>query len=117
MDAHHLVTLENNANIENFQPGDNVRVSVRVREGDRERTQLFDGTVIRRRGHGPGETFTVRRVTQEIGVERTFLINSPIVQNVEVTRYGSVRRSRLYYLRGRSGRGARIKEDRRRSRQ
>ncbi|MCH2321002.1 MAG: 50S ribosomal protein L19 [SAR202 cluster bacterium] len=117
MDAHHLVTLDKNENIEDFQSGDNVRVSVRVREGDRERTQIFEGTVIRRRGHGPGETFTVRRVSQEIGVERTFLINSPIVQNVAVVRYGSVRRSRLYYLRGRSGRAARIKEDRRRSRQ
>ena len=102
--------------IPEFQPGDTVKVSIRVKEGDRQRTQVFEGTVIRRRGRGPGETFTVRRVTQEVGVERTLLLNSPIVQKVEVTRYGSVRRARLYYLRERSGRSARIKEDRRRTR-
>lgn len=115
MEAHHLVSVKANPEIDDFRPGDNVRVSIKVKEGDRERTQVFEGVVIRRRGRGPGETFTVRRVTQEIGVERTFPIHSPVVQSVKIMRHGKVRRARLYYLRGRSGRSARIKEDRRRS--
>ena len=82
-------------------------------EGDRQRTQVFEGVVIRKRGGGPGASFTVRRISHEIGVERTFLLHSPAVQAVEVTRRGKVRRARLYYLRGRSGRAARIKEARR----
>ena len=114
MDAHHLITLEPNPKIEEFHPGDTVKVSIKVIEGDRERTQVFQGVVIRNRGSGPGATFTVRRVTYEIGVERTFLINSPVVEAVQVVRHGAVRRARLYYLRGRSGRAARIKEKRRR---
>ena len=114
MDAHHLITLEPNPKIEEFHPGDTVKVSIKVIEGDRERTQVFQGVVIRNRGSGPGATFTVRRVTYEIGVERTFLINSPVVEAVQVVRHGAVRGARLYYLRGRSGRAARIKEKRRR---
>ena len=114
MDAHHLISLEPNPKIEEFRPGDTVKVSVKVKEGDRERTQVFQGVVIRKRGGGPGATFTVRRVTYEIGVERTFLVNSPVVEAVQVVRHGAVRRARLYYLRGRSGRAARIKEKRRR---
>ena len=113
MEAYELIELVPNPNIEEFQPGDTVRVSVRVTEGDRTRTQAFEGVVIRKRGGGPGATFTVRRVTYEIGVERTFLMNSPNVEAVKVTRRGAVRRARLYYLRGRSGKAARIKERRR----
>ena len=114
MDAHHLAPVEANPEVDDFQPGDTVRVSIKVREGDRERTQIFEGVVLRRRGNGPGETFTVRRVTQEVGVERTFLVHSPIVESVKIVRHGKVRRARLYYLRERSGRGARIREDRKR---
>ena len=113
MDAHHLVAVEPNSKIEDFRPGDTVRVSIRVTEGERQRTQAFEGVVIRKRGGGPGSTFTVRRVTHDVGVERTFLIHSPTVEAVKVVRQGAVRRARLYYLRGRSGRAARIKERRR----
>ena len=115
MDAHYLVPVEPNPKVQEFQPGDTVRVSLRVKEGDRQRTQVFEGVVIRKRGSGPGATFTVRRVAQEIGVERTFPIHSPAVEAVEVTRRGAVRRARLYYLRGLSGRAARIKERRTRA--
>lgn len=113
MDAHHVVQVKPNPRVQEFKPGDTVRVSILVTEGDRQRAQVFQGDVIRKRGSGPGATFTVRRVSQEIGVERTFLLYSPTIQSVEVVRHGSVRRSRLYYLRGRSGRAARIKESRR----
>ena len=113
MDAHHLVDIEINPNVQDFQPGDTVKVSTRVTEGDRQRTQVFEGVVIRKRGNGAGATFTVRRVTHEVGVERTFLLHSPAVEAVQIVRHGAVRRARLYYLRGRSGRAARIKERRR----
>lgn len=112
MEASQLISLEPNPNIEEFQPGDTVRVGIRVTEGQRTRIQNFQGVVIRKRGGGPGETFTVRRVSYEIGVERTFLIHSPNVESVKVMRRGMVRRARLYYLRGLSGRAARIKERR-----
>lgn len=112
MDAHNLVKIDSNPKIQDFQPGDTVKVSIRVTEGDRQRTQVFEGVVIRNRGSGPGASFTVRRVTQEVGVERTFLIHSPTVEGVEVTRKGKVRRARLHYLRGLSGRQARIAERR-----
>ena len=111
--AHNLIQVEKNPNIEEFGPGDTVRVDVRVVEGDRVRTQGYEGVVIRRRGSGQGETFTVRRISNQVGVERTFLMCSPNVESVKVSRHGKVRRARLYYLRGRSGRAARIKEDRR----
>ena len=113
MEAHELIDLKPNPEIDDFRPGDTVRVSSRVTEGDRTRTQVFEGVVIRKRGGGPNASFTVRRVTHEIGVERTFLLYSPTVEGVKVVRQGSVRRARLYYLRGRSGRAARIKERRR----
>ena len=113
MDAHDLIPVEKNPNIERFASGDTVRVNVKVVEGERVRTQAYEGVVIRRRGKSQGETFTVRRVTNQVGVERTFLMCSPNVDSVKVTRRGKVRRSRLYYLRGRSGRAARIKEARR----
>ncbi|MBN1460796.1 MAG: 50S ribosomal protein L19 [Armatimonadetes bacterium] len=95
-----------------FQPGDNVRVTVRVTEGGRERSQPFQGVVIARRGGGLKETFTVRRVTHGTGVERTFLLHSPRVEKIDVLRRGKVRRAKLYYLRDRVGKKARIKEDR-----
>lgn len=110
MDRSDLLTLERNSEIEEFQPGDTVRVHAKVVEGERERTQVFEGVVIRRKKQGSSSNFTVRRVTQGIGVERTFLYHSPRVERVEVTRRGRVRRSRLYYLRGRTGRAARIPE-------
>jgi large subunit ribosomal protein L19 len=96
-----------------FGPGDRVRITVRVVEGGRERSQPFEGVVIARRGSGLKETFTVRRVTHGIGVERTFLLHSPRVEEIKQQRRGRVRRAKLYYLRGRVGRAARIKEDRR----
>ena len=112
MDANSLVEIETNPRVEDFQPGDTVRVSTTVKEGDRRRTQVFEGVVIRKRGSGNGATFTVRRVAHEIGVERTFLLHSPVVEAVQITRRGVVHRARLLYLRGRSGRRARIKERR-----
>ena len=113
MEAQDLVAVEPNPKVQGFQPGDTVKVSVRVSEGDRQRTQLLEGVVIRKRGRGSDASFTIRRVSHEIGVERTFLLHSPAVEAVEVVRQGAVRRARLYYLRGLSGRHARIKEDRR----
>lgn len=95
-----------------FSVGDTVRVHVTVREGDNERVQVFEGTVIRRRSGSVNENFTVRRVTHDVGVERTFFLHSPIVRDIEVTRRGKVRRARLYYLRDRVGRAARVKERR-----
>ena len=95
-----------------FRVGDTVRVHARVREGTRDRVQVFEGTVIRRRGGGVNENFTVRRLSGDIGVERTFLVHSPIVTEVEVVRHGRVRRAKLYYLRDRIGRAARVLERR-----
>jgi large subunit ribosomal protein L19 len=102
--------LQENPNIAPFRPGDTVRVSAKVVEGERERTQVFEGVVIRRRNAGSSSNFTVRRLAHGIGVERTFLIYSPRLEKVEVTRHGKVRRAKLYYLRGLTGRAARIKE-------
>ena len=113
MEAHELIKLQANENIDTFTPGDTVQVGVRVTEANRTRTQVFEGVVIRSRGSGPGSSFTVRRVSYEIGVERTFMLHSPNVDYVKLVRRGRVRRARLYYLRGRSGRAARIPEDRR----
>lgn len=93
-----------------FAVGDTVRVSVNIREGDRERIQMFEGTVIAKRGSGVAETFTVRRLSYGVGVERVFPINSPNVVDVKVIRNGRVRRSKLYYLRGRVGKAAKVKE-------
>ncbi|HZU13217.1 MAG TPA: 50S ribosomal protein L19 [Chloroflexota bacterium] len=93
-------------------PGDTVRVHVRVVEGNRERIQVFEGTVIKITKSGPDRNFTVRRVTHNVGVERTFLINSPRVEKIDVVRRGDVRRARLFYLRDRVGKSARIKEKR-----
>lgn len=95
-----------------FRPGDTVRVAVKVVEGNRERLQQFEGVVIRKRAGMTGATFTVRRVSHNVGVERTFLLNSPRIERIEVTRRGRVRRARLYYLRELTGKSARIKERR-----
>ena len=99
-------------NIPDFSPGDSVRVHVKVKEGNRERTQVFEGVVIRRQGSGLKETFTVRRVTYGIGVERRVPVHSPVVSRIEVTRRGRVRRAKLYYLRKLAGKAARIREQR-----
>ncbi len=93
-----------------FAIGDTVRVSVNIREGDRERIQMFEGTVIARKGSGIAETFTVRRVSYGVGVERVFPVHSPNVKDVQVVRRGKVRRSKLYYLRDRVGKAAKVKE-------
>ena len=90
--------------------GDVVRVHVKIREGERERIQIFEGTVIARRGSGVSETFTVRRVSYGVGVERVFPVNSPNVAKVECVRHGKVRRAKLYYLRDRVGKAAKVKE-------
>ena len=95
-----------------FAPGDTLKVHVRVVEGNRERTQLFQGVVIRRQGSGLQETFTVRKVSFGVGVERTFPVHSPILQKIEVDRLGDVRRAKLYYLRDLRGKKAKIKEKR-----
>ena len=95
-----------------FVPGDTVRVHVRVVEGEKERTQLFEGIVIRRRGEGGRATFTVRRISYGVGVERTFPLHSPRIDKIEVVRHGKVRRSKLYYLRSLAGKAARLKEKR-----
>ncbi|MDI9259039.1 50S ribosomal protein L19 [Alicyclobacillus sendaiensis] len=99
--------------IPDFRPGDTVRVHVKVREGGRERIQVFEGVVIRRRGSGISETYTVRKVSYGVGVERTFPVHSPKVDKIEVVRRGKVRRAKLHYLRGLSGKAARIAEVRR----
>jgi len=96
--------------IPDFKPGDTVKVHVKVVEGGKERIQVFEGVVIKRRGGGLRETFTVRRVSYGVGVERTFPLHSPRLDRIEVTRRGRVRRARLFYLRGLRGKAARIKE-------
>jgi large subunit ribosomal protein L19 len=95
-----------------FVPGDTVRVHVRVIEGEKERTQVFEGIVIRRRGEGVKASFTVRRISYGVGVERTFPVHSPRIERVDVIRHSRVRRSKLYYLRGLAGKAARLKERR-----
>lgn len=95
-----------------FGPGDTLRIHVRVIEGDKERTQVFEGDVIQRHGTGIEETFTVRKISQGIAVERVFPLHSPRIARIEHVRKGRVRRARLFYLRGRKGRSARIREER-----
>jgi len=109
-DAHHLAPLPEHADLPAFRPGDTVKVSFRIREGERQRIQAFQGVVIRKGGTGPAASFTVRRIASGIGVERIFPIHSPLVAGVEVLRLGKVRRARLYYLRGLFGKAARIRE-------
>ena len=107
-----LMEVKPNPNIPAFAPGDTVKVSAKIVEGEKERTQLFQGVVIKVRRGGTGASFTVRRVAYGIGVERTFLLYSPLVEKVEVVRQGKVRRAKLYYLRGLSAKASRIKEKR-----
>ena len=95
-----------------FRPGDTVKVHVRVVEGNRERIQVFQGVVIRRQGGGARETFTVRKVSFGVGVERTFPVHTPVVEKIEVVTRGDVRRAKLYYLRELRGKAAKIKEKR-----
>lgn len=100
------------ADIPDFRPGDTLKVHVRVTEGNRSRIQVFQGVVIRRQGGGARETFTVRKVSYSVGVERTFPLNSPSIEKIEVVTRGDVRRAKLYYLRNLRGKAARIKEKR-----
>ncbi len=100
------------SDVPDFGPGDTVKVHVRVVEGNRERIQVFQGVVIRRQGSGARETFTVRKVSFSVGVERTFPVHSPIIATIDVVTRGAVRRAKLYYLRDRVGRAAKIKEKR-----
>ena len=93
-----------------FNIGDTVKVHVKIKEGNRERVQVFEGTVIAKRGGGVSETFTVRRISYGVGVEKVFPVNSPNVEKIEVVRRGKVRRSKLYYLRDRVGKAAKVKE-------
>ena len=98
--------------IPEFRPGDTVKVHVRVVEGNRQRVQVFQGAVVKRQGTGVRETFTVRKVSFGVGVERTFPVHSPVIARIEVITRGDVRRAKLYYLRDRIGKRAKIKEKR-----
>lgn len=111
MDIIKAIEEENKkATVEDFNIGDTVKVSVKIKEGDKERIQIFQGTVIKRQNAGLNETFTVRKISSGVGVERTFPVHSPKVAKIEVTRHGKVRRAKLYYLRDRVGKAAKTKE-------
>lgn len=114
MNADTLVPVEANPNIPAIRPGDTVKVTIKVVEGERVRSQVFQGVVIRVRksSNNVNANFTVRRVAFGVGVERTFFLNSPTVEKVEVVRHGKVRRAKLYYLRGLTAKKARLKERR-----
>ena len=109
VDVDSVIQVKENPNIADFNIGDTVKVSAKVVEGDRERIQVFQGVVIRTR-RGGSANLTVRRIAHGVGVERTFMLHSPRLEKIEVTRRGKVRRARLYYLRGLAGKAARIKE-------
>lgn len=111
MDALKLISQDSvKAEIPQFDIGDTVRIDVNIREGERERIQVFEGTVIARKGSGISETFTVRRISYGVGVERVFPVHSPNVKGVTVVRKGRVRRAKLYFLRDRIGKAAKVKE-------
>ncbi len=111
MDALKLIAADSvKKEVPDFRVGDTVRVSVNIREGDRERIQMFEGTVIAKKSSGVAETFTVRRVAYGVGVERVFPLHCPNVKDVKVIRHGKVRRAKLYYLRDRVGKAAKVKE-------
>ncbi len=111
MDALKLIAQDSlKSEVPAIEIGDTVKVHVKIREGEKERIQLFEGTVIARKGSGVSETFTVRRVSYGVGVERVFPLHSPNVAKVELVRHGRVRRSKLYYLRDRVGKAAKVKE-------
>jgi len=112
MNVASLIEVKPNPNIPEIAPGDTVKVRAKVVEGDRERIQLFQGVVIKVRHGAANANFTVRRVAYGVGVERTFFLQSPLLDGVEVIRHGKVRRAKLHYLRGRSGKAARLKEKR-----
>ena len=112
VDLNQLVEVKLNPNIPEVVPGDTIKVSTKVVEGNRVRAQMFEGQVIRVRNGGAAANFTVRRIAHGIGVERTFFNASPNIEKVEVVRHGQVRRAKLYYLRERSGKAARLKERR-----
>jgi large subunit ribosomal protein L19 len=114
MDAMKILNREHmRMDVPLFRAGDTVKVHVRIKEGDKERIQVFQGHVLRRRGDGPGATFTVRKVSYGVGVERVFPLHSPVIDRIEVVTHGKVRQGRIYYLRGLRGKAARIKEKRR----
>ncbi|HEX3026708.1 MAG TPA: 50S ribosomal protein L19 [Clostridia bacterium] len=111
MDAmKHFVNAQMKESIPEFHIGDTVKVHVKIKEGERERIQVFEGTVIARKGGGISESITVRRVSYGVGVERVFPLHSPKVDKIETIRHGRVRRSKLYYLRDRVGKAAKVKE-------
>ncbi len=110
MDLRELEKEQMRQNIPDFGPGDTVRVHVKVREGEKERIQVFEGVVIGRCGGGLRETFTVRKISYSIGVERVFPVHSPSIDRIDVVRHGKVRRAKLYYLRALKGKAARIEE-------
>ncbi|MFL2627764.1 MAG: 50S ribosomal protein L19 [Dehalococcoidia bacterium] len=112
MEPNQLVQAPNKENIDDFSPGDTVKVDVRIIEGSRERVQSLEGVIIGDKGSGLQRTFTLRRTTRGFGVELTFPIHSPKLESLKVLRRGDVRRAKLYYLRDRSGKSARIKEKR-----
>jgi large subunit ribosomal protein L19 len=97
-------------NVPEFRPGDTLRVSTRIKEGDKERIQAFEGVVIQRRGKGTGESFTLRKISSGVGVERIFPLFSPNITKIELIRKGKVKRAKLFYLRGLKGKSARIEE-------
>lgn len=110
MKTHFLTELVQKETIPEVRPGDTVKVNAQVKEGERVRTQVFQGVIIKVGGSGPSKSFTARRVAHGVGVERTFLYHSPLLEGVEILRRGKVRRAKLFYLRGRSAKQARIKE-------
>ena len=105
-----IETQQLKQDVPDFVVGDNVKVHYRIKEGNRERIQVFQGDVIRRQGQGARETFTVRKISFNVGVERTFPVHSPKIDKIEVARQGQVRRAKLYYLRNKVGKAAKIKE-------
>ena len=112
MDIIKAIESENmKENVSSFKIGDTVDVHVRIKEGNKERVQIFTGTVIKRQNSGLNETFTVRKISSGVGVERTFPIHSPKIEKIEVTRNGKARRAKLYYLRDRVGKAAKTKEN------
>lgn len=108
--VHEVSKTQLKSDIPFFKSGATVKVHVKIKEGDKSRIQIFEGVVIAKKGGGISEVFTVRKVSNQIGVERTFPIHSPIIEKIEVIRHGKVRRNKLFYLRGRSGKASRIKE-------
>lgn len=114
MDIVKDISKELNGSVEypDFKAGDTITVSYKIKEGNKERIQQFQGVVIQRRGSGPTETFTIRKISSGIGVERIIPMSSPFIENITVNKQGSVRRGRIFYLRDRKGKAARIKEKR-----